>query len=68
MKNIPENDFNLWKKILFNAIIICFRVFLEMLYGFTTGYGSCMVAQAQDTQRKDSIGGSAKSSNYLQVC
>ncbi|KAG8186607.1 hypothetical protein JTE90_019929 [Oedothorax gibbosus] len=42
------------------------RVFLEMLYGFTTGYGPCMVAQG-DTGRKDSLIGSIKSSNFLQV-
>ncbi|XP_055930652.1 uncharacterized protein LOC129960928 isoform X3 [Argiope bruennichi] len=42
------------------------RVFLEMLYGFTTGYGPCMVAQGE-SQRKDSIFGSIKSSNFLQV-
>ncbi|GBL74425.1 Signal-induced proliferation-associated 1-like protein 1 [Araneus ventricosus] len=42
------------------------RVFLEMLYGFTTGYGPCMVAQG-DPQRKDSLLGSIKSSNFLQV-
>ncbi|CAL1271771.1 unnamed protein product [Larinioides sclopetarius] len=41
------------------------RVFLEMLYGFTTGYGPCMVAQG-DQQRKDSLLGSIKSSNFLQ--
>lgn len=38
-----------------------------MLYGFTTGYGSCMVTQGAEGQRKDSLGGSAKSSNFLQV-
>ncbi|GFU50764.1 rap1 GTPase-activating protein 1 [Nephila pilipes] len=43
------------------------RVFLEMLYGFTTGYGLCMAAQGE-TSRKDSLLGSIKSSNFLQVC
>ncbi|XP_054722058.1 uncharacterized protein LOC129231720 [Uloborus diversus] len=41
------------------------RVFLEMLYGFTTGYGPCIVAGTD--QRKDSISLSVKSSNFLQV-
>ncbi|GFT46388.1 signal-induced proliferation-associated 1-like protein 1 [Trichonephila clavipes] len=41
------------------------RVFLEMLYGFTTGYGPCMAAQGE-TSRKDSLLGSIKSSNFLQ--
>ncbi|XP_071043931.1 uncharacterized protein [Parasteatoda tepidariorum] len=42
------------------------RVFLEMLYGFTTGYGPCIIAQG-DAQLKDNLAGNVKSSNFLQV-